>query len=84
MSNLRTEFSALNIRDLISSWEDRETNVLENNWKKGDGGKPRRRSDNFNQIAKLFEEGNARDVRGEAVALAEQGCDNQLQNPNNF
>ena len=29
VSNLRTEFSALNIRDLISSWEDREMNVLE-------------------------------------------------------
>ena len=84
MSNLRTEFSALNIRVLISSWEDREINVLENNWKKGDGGKPRRSSDIFNQLSKLFKEGNARDERGEALAWARQGCDNQMQNPTNF
>ena len=44
--------------------------------KEGEGGKPRRRGENFIHLSRMFEEGSTRDDRGEAVTGAEQGCDN--------
>ena len=79
LDSLQVEFSALNIRELIISWENKEKNILD--IKEGEGGRPRRKSENFVNLSSLFERESIGEARGEAVTGAEQGCDNPAYEP---
>ena len=81
---INKEFSAINIKELINSWENKERNILVLEKEEGEGGKPRRKSENFVHLSNLFEMGSIGKERGEAVTGADQGCDNPMYEPTNF
>ena len=62
LDSLQVEFSALNIRELINSWENKEKNILD--IKEGEGGRPRRKSENFVNLSSLFERESIGEARG--------------------
>ena len=49
---------------LCPEYFPRENSVLDIDRKEGEGGKPRRMSENFIHLSRMFEEGSIRDDRG--------------------